>query len=162
MRRLKFYRIGWVGIRLTVQLLLSSGVYAAGGNKTLSPYFQVVSENPHGLELLPLQHTAANVDITGVIADVRVTQTYQNRRSQPIDAIYVFPGSTGAADYALQMMIGEHVVKAKIKERQAARTEYTQAKQQGKRASLLEQQRPNVFQVNVANIMPGDKVKWLH
>ncbi len=127
-------------------------------DKTLSPYFQVIGENLVGSETLPLQQTSAQVDIAGVIADVKVKQVYQNRGNNPIEAIYVFPGSTKAAVYAMKMTIGERVVVAKIKERQAAKVAYTEAKQQGKRASLLEQQRPNVFQMNVANIMPGDQI----
>ena len=58
----------------------------------------------------------------------------------------------------MKMTIGERTIHAKIKKRDEARQEYEQAKQQGKSASLLEQQRPNVFQMNVANIMPGDVV----
>ena len=158
MYKLKSFRNRRILVCLVLLMLPSAWVHAAGADKTLSPYFQVISENMAGIEALPLQQTSAEVDIAGVIADVRVTQTYQNRGSQPIEAIYVFPGSTRAAVYGMQMTIGERIVKAKIKERQAARVEYRQAKQQGKRASLLEQQRPNVFQMNVANIMPGDKV----
>jgi len=127
-------------------------------DKTLSPYFKVIGENNDGSETLPLQETSAKVDIAGVIANVKVRQVYQNSGNTPIEAVYVFPGSTKAAVYAMKTTIGERVVIAKIKERQAAKVAYTQAKKQGKRASLLEQQRPNVFQMNVANIMPGDQI----
>ncbi len=57
------------------------------------------------------------------------------------------------------MLIGDRKIVAKIEEKQKAREQYDQAKSEGKRTSLLEQQRPNVFQMNVANIMPGDIVK---
>ncbi|WP_051906648.1 VIT domain-containing protein [Methylomarinum vadi] len=123
-------------------------------NKTLSPYFQVAGDD----EALPLQETRAQVDIAGVIASVNIRQVYQNSGNDPIEAVYVFPGSTRAAVYAMTMTIGERRVTAKIKERQAAKAAYQQAKKAGKRASLLEQQRPNVFQMKVANIMPGDRV----
>lgn len=127
-------------------------------DRSLSPYFQVISENIGEVEALPLEATSVQAGIAGVIADVRVTQTYRNRGRSPIDAIYVFPASTRAAVYAMRMQIGERVIQAKIKERAAARTEFNRAKSQGKRVSLLEQQRPNVFQMNVANILPGDAV----
>nr|WP_305909779.1 VIT domain-containing protein [Methylomarinum sp. Ch1-1]MDP4522714.1 VIT domain-containing protein [Methylomarinum sp. Ch1-1] len=142
-------------------LLLLAGVAAANeleNDKTLSPYFQIVGDGEEGGETLPLQETSAQVDIAGVIADVKIRQVYQNRGNSPIEAIYVFPGSTRAAVYAMTMTVGERKIVAKIKERQAAKVEYRQAKQAGKRASLLEQQRPNVFQMNVANIMPGDRI----
>ena len=127
-------------------------------DKTLSPYFFVKSDDP-SVDRLPLKATSAAVSISGVIADVKVTQMYKNEGSHALEAIYVFPASTRAAVYAMKMTIGERTINAKIKKRNEARQEYEQAKQQGKSASLLEQQRPNVFQMNVANIMPGDVVR---
>jgi Ca-activated chloride channel family protein len=59
----------------------------------------------------------------------------------------------------MKMTIGERTIIAKIQEKEKARQEYEQAKQEGKSASLLEQQRPNVFQMNVANILPGDVIR---
>ncbi len=128
-----------------------------GEDKTLSPYFVIVGEGE--TEMLPLLSTSAEVDIAGVIADVTVTQVYKNDGEDPIEAIYVFPASTRAAVYGMEMRIGERTIVAEIKEREQARQEYEDAKAEGKSASLLEQQRPNVFQMNVANIMPGDRIE---
>jgi Ca-activated chloride channel family protein len=127
-------------------------------DKTLSPYF-LVKSNDSGVDQLPLKSTGAEVNIAGVIADVKVTQVYKNEGKQAIEAIYVFPASTKASVYGMKMTIGERTIIAKIQEKEKARQEYEQAKQEGKSASLLEQQRPNVFQMNVANIMPGDLIK---
>jgi Ca-activated chloride channel family protein len=127
-------------------------------DQTLSPYFFVKSEHPD-LDQLPLKSTSVRANISGVIADVLVTQVYKNEGRSPIEAIYVFPASTRAAVYAMKMTIGERVVIAKIAKREEARQEYEEAKQAGKSASLLEQQRPNVFQMNVANIMPSDIIR---
>jgi len=127
-------------------------------DKTLSPYFFVKSDNPN-LDQLPLKSTSTNVNIAGVIADVNVVQEYANEGKSPIEAIYVFPASTRAAVYSMKMTIGERTIVAKIAEREQARHDYEAAKQQGKSASLLEQERPNVFQMNVANIMPGDHIR---
>jgi Ca-activated chloride channel family protein len=99
------------------------------------------------------------VKVVGVIADVIVTQVYKNGGKKPLEAIYVFPASTRAAVYGMKMAIGKRTIVAKIQERKEARRQYEQAKQQGKSASLLEQQRPNVFQMNVANILPGDVIQ---
>lgn len=128
-----------------------------GGDKTLSPYFFVKSDDPQ-TDQLPLQSTSAAVDIAGVIADVKVTQVYKNEGKRPIEAVYVFPASTRAAVYAMTMTIGKRVITAEIKKRDEARSIYEQARQEGRSASLLEQQRPNVFQMNVANILPGDVI----
>lgn len=128
------------------------------GDKTLSPYFMVTSSDT-GIDALPLLSTAADVHIVGVIADVRITQTYKNNGKKPIEAIYVFPGSTRAAVYSMTMKIGERLLVAEIQRREEARQTYEKAKSEGKTASLLEQERPNVFQMNVANILPGDIIE---
>ena len=129
-----------------------------GEDRTLSPYFFVQSDDPE-VDRLPLESTSVDVNISGVIADVTVAQVYKNEGRNPIEAVYIFPASTRAAVYGMKMTIGERTITAKIRERAQARKEYEQARQQGKSASLLEQQRPNVFQMNVANIMPLDVIK---
>ena len=137
---------------------LASGQQQESEDRTLSPYFFVVSDNPD-TDRLTLKSTSAAVNISGVIADVLVTQVYKNDGKKPLEAIYVFPASTRAAVYGMKMTIGKRVIEAKIKKRDEARKEYEKAKEAGKSASLLEQQRPHVFQMNVANIMPGDEIK---
>lgn len=132
--------------------------YRNDSDKTLSPYFYVISENAE-TDKLPLKSTSASVEIASVIANVKVTQVYKNEGKKALEAIYIFPASTRAAVYDMKMTIGERTIQAVIKEREQARRDYEQAKQEGKSASLLEQQRPNVFQMNVANIMPGDEIK---
>ena len=79
---------------------------AAAPDKSLSPYFFVEGAKP-GIEALPLQRTKADVHITGMIADVVVTQTYRNDGDRTISARYVFPASTRAAVYGMKMKIGE-------------------------------------------------------
>lgn len=130
---------------------------APSDDKTLSPYFFI--EGEPSVDRLPLAKTDVEVDVAGVIADVKVTQTYKNEGSRPIHAEYVFPGSTRAAVHGMRMKIGERVIVAKIKEREAASKEFAQAKEDGKSASLLEQDRPNVFRMSVANILPGDVIE---
>ncbi len=127
------------------------------GDRTLSPYFLVKSDDPT-VDRLPLKATSAAVNISGVIADVQVTQRYRNEGRKALEAVYVFPASTRAAVYGMKMTIGKRVIEAKIKKRDEARRDYEQARDEGKSASLLEQQRPNVFQMNVANILPGDEI----
>ena len=146
---------------LAVMLMTTAVSYAqqeTNVDKTLSPYFLVQSDDPD-VDRLPLKSTHAEVHISGVIADVNVTQVYKNEGKKPIEAIYVFPASTKAAVYGMKMTIGERTITANIREREQARHEYNQAKQDGKSASLLEQHRPNVFQMNVANILPSDVIK---
>jgi len=133
------------------------GQFEQKEDKTLSPYFFIQSDES-GIDQLPLKATSAVVNIAGVIADVKVKQVYKNEGNKAIEAIYIFPGSTRAAVYGMKMTIGERIIEAKIEEREKARKDYEEARQNGQSASLLEQQRPNVFQMNVANIMPGDEI----
>src|SRR5678815_5198665 len=99
-----------------------------------------------------------SVAITGVIADVTVRQVYENRGTRPLHARYVFPASTRAAVYGLTMVVGDVRTVARIRERKQAAAEFEAAKRDGKSASLLEQNRPNVFSINLANVLPGDTI----
>ena len=128
---------------------------------TQSPYFFIPLMKPDSpsMGMVVLESTSADVNIVGVIANVTITQVYKNEGETPIEAIYVFPASTRAAVYRMRMCIGKRVIEAKIEERKKAREAYEEARQNGQTASLLEQQRPNVFTMNVANIMPGDVIR---
>jgi Ca-activated chloride channel family protein len=147
-------------IAVTAIIVMATFIGANGQksdpDKTLSPYFFV--QGDPSVDHLPLKDTNVEVAISGVIADVRVTQTYRNEGTRPINASYVFPASTRAAVYAMQMKIRDEIIYAKIRERQQAKQEFEQAKKEGKSASLLEEDRPNVFAMSLANIMPGDDV----
>ena len=95
-------------------------------DRTLSPYF-FVEQGDRETDRLPLEETNADVRITGVIADVVVTQVYRNEGSRPINARYVFPASTRAAVHGMTLTVGEHRVRTQIKERQIARQQYERA-----------------------------------
>jgi len=136
----------------------SMGRAETENQKTLSPYFFIENGDP-SVDPFPLKKTHVKVTISGVIADVVVTQKYANLGTRPITARYIFPASTRAAVHGMNMKIGEHMICAKIKERNIAQKEFNTAKKQGKSASLLKQQRPNVFSMNVANIMPKDIIE---
>ena len=126
-------------------------------DKTLAPYF-VVKGDP-SVDQLPLKDTQVEISVSGVIADVKVRQVYRNEGSRPINASYVFPASTRAAVYSMRMQIGNEIIVAKIKEREQAKKDFDKAKEEGKSASLLEQERPNVFSMSLANIMPQEQVE---
>jgi Ca-activated chloride channel homolog len=122
------------------------------------PYFHIASDDPT-LDRLPLKSTRVEARVAGTVADVRVTQVYRNEGSRTIEARYVFPGSTQAAVHGMVVRIGERVLSANIREKQRARIEYEAAKKEGRTAALLDQHRPNVFQMNVAHILPGDEIQ---
>lgn len=120
-----------------------------------SPYMRVKSEQ----QQLNLYKTEINADIVGIIADVSITQYYKNEGDIPVEAVYVFPASPSAAVYGLTLNVNGRITKAKIQEKSQARATYEAAKKEGKSASLLVQEGPNVFTMNVANILPGDSIE---
>ena len=126
-------------------------------DRTLAPFFFVDTDDP-SVDQLPLKSVAAQVHVAGVIADVTIEQVYRNEGTRPLEAIYIFPASTRAAVYGMVMHTGEREIIAEIREREQARQEYEEARERGQTASLLEQERPNVFKMNVANILPGDSI----
>lgn len=107
----------------------------------------------------PVQFPALKTDITadvqGDLATVTVIQTFTNPTSTPLNATYLFPLSKDSAVHAMQMRVGDELVTAKIDRKEAARQTFEQGKREGKTATLLEQHRPNMFQQNLANLMPG-------
>lgn len=122
-----------------------------------SPYFVVNGGKP-GVDTMPLESTRADISVAGTIAHVKVTQVYKNSGDDVLEAIYVFPGSTRAAVFGMRMTVGDRTIVAQIQKKEDARQIYEDAKKAGQSASLLEQHRPNVFQMNVANILPGDRI----
>jgi Ca-activated chloride channel family protein len=152
------FKVQCLCLALIVMAIVSSAASAqTQDDKTLSPYFFVKGDPD--VDRLPLKDTRVEIAVAGVIADVKVVQTYRNEGSRPINASYVFPASTRAAVYSMRMRIGNQIVVAKIKEREAAKQEFDTAKKEGKSASLLEQNRPNVFSMSLANVMPQDQIE---
>ncbi len=157
-----------LSILLSALLLVTAWhfpVHAAEGDeseeeKLLAPYFVIQSEGADvATDYFPLKSTEVTTNINGVIAETYVVQTYVNEGDKPINAQYVFPTSSTATVHGMTMEIGSHRVTATIKEKEEAKEEYEEAKEEGKSASLLEQRRPNVFTMDVANVMPGDTAR---
>ncbi|MGA8761966.1 MAG: marine proteobacterial sortase target protein [Candidatus Sulfotelmatobacter sp.] len=109
-------------------------------------------------ESVPLIHTDVVVDVRGLVAAATVTQQYANSTTDPIEAVYVFPLPHDAAVYDMEIHIGNRVIRSVVREREEAKRVYEAARSAGKRAALLQEERPNIFSTSIANIMPGDHV----
>jgi Ca-activated chloride channel homolog len=120
---------------------------------------QVVDESGKPNGLCPLKHTDVKAEISGFLSRVNVTQEFENPFKEKIEAVYVFPLPAGAAVDDMTMVVGERTVRGKILRREEARAVYDAAKSGGQVASLLNQERPNIFTQSVANILPGERVK---
>lgn len=106
----------------------------------------------------PLKHTDVRADVAGFLARVNVTQEFENPFDEKIEAVYTFPLPQSAAVDSMTLKVGERTVKGKIMRREEAQAVYESACSAGQVASLLDQERPNVFTQSVANIMPGERV----
>src|SRR5256885_7609179 len=111
-----------------------------------------------GKQPLPLQGVQLRARVIDRVAEVTVEQEFGNPFSEPIEAVYVFPLSGGSAVSRFEVQIGQRIVRGKIEERAEARKRYTEALDRGKRAALLEQERDDVFTVQIGNLTPGDAV----
>lgn len=108
--------------------------------------------------VFPLKHTEVQAKIAGNVSRVEVTQTFENPFSEPLEAVYVFPLPDEAAVDDMEIKIGTRLIKGCIKKREEAIAIYEQAKQQGRTAGLLEQERDNIFTQSLANIKPGEQI----
>lgn len=131
-------------------------VAAAPGETSGS--LQILGKNGAVDGACPLKHTEVRGAISGFMARIEVTQTFENTASQKIEAVYSFPLPENAAVDDMTIQVGARTVRGVIKRREEARAIYEQAKQTGHVAALLDQERPNIFTQAVANIMPGDPV----
>lgn len=111
-----------------------------------------------GYHVSTLLNTKVNMQINGLVARVSVRQEFRNEGTDWAEGVYVFPLPDKAAIDRLRLHIGDRFIEAEIREKAQAKKEYEQAKREGKKASLVEQQRPNMFMTSVANIAPGELV----
>ena len=146
-------------IFLYALLFLSTAQIAFGQDTDVTecPYFNVNSTDSTGVVFL-LSSTSVDATISGVIANVIVEQTYLNAGDSIVDATYVFPMASKAAIYGMEMDVNDRTIVAEIRRRSEAEEIFESADSSGLTASLLEQERPNVFQMSLANIQPGDSI----
>jgi len=120
---------------------------------------QLFFKNPDAsFRTAALLKTEVDIDVVGIIVKARIRQYFANKDENWAEGIYAFPLPEDAAVTSLRMEIGDRQLEGKVKERQAARRSYQKARVEGRKTSLMEQRRPNIFTVSVANIGPGEKV----
>lgn len=107
----------------------------------------------------PVQATDVKISIRGLLAETVVAQSFSNPTEQWLEGVYVFPLPSKAAVHSMRLVIGERIIEGRIEEKEAAKKTYAAAKREGRKASLVEQERPNIFTTSVANIGPGETVE---
>ena len=106
----------------------------------------------------PLLSTDVTFRVSGLLARARVVQTFHNASADWVEGAYVFPLPENAAVDRLQLRVGERLIEGEVRERGAARRTYEQARANGQRTALMDQERPNIFTTRVANIGPRELV----
>jgi Ca-activated chloride channel homolog len=116
--------------------------------------------SPEGEQLVfPLKHTEVLAQISGNLSRVEVSQKFENPFTKPLEAVYIFPLPAEAAVDEMEIKIGDRTIKGSIKKREEAQRIYEKAKQEGRTAGLLEQERDNIFTQSLANIKPGEEIE---
>ena len=116
--------------------------------------------SPEGETLVfPLKHTEVRAKIAGNLSRVEVSQKFENPFTKPLSAVYIFPLPAEAAVDEMEIKIGDKTIKGSIKQREEAQRIYEKAKQEGRTAGLLEQERDNIFTQSLANIKPGEEIE---
>lgn len=155
--------------RLLIAALLVAALSISSAKAQSEPRFVSPDEATTGALLLksskpgrfieaPQLATDVVISVSGPIARTRVTQRFENTSDLWIEGVYVFPLPDEAAVDTLKMQIGSRFIEGKIEEKKKAKELYEKAKREGKKASLLEQERPNIFTNSVANIGPGETI----
>ncbi|REJ75611.1 MAG: VWA domain-containing protein [Acidobacteria bacterium] len=141
-----------------VTLLFAVAAISAAAQQVTQGSLEVIDSEGKVSSKVPLKHTDVNAEISGFLSRVTVKQHFENNFARQIEAKYVFPLPQNAAVDSLTMRIGERTVRGKIMKRDEANEVYEAAKSNGQIASLLDQERPNIFTQSVANILPGEKI----
>lgn len=141
---------------------LSTGVIPTMGiNDVTEGTLLFKTNQPGRYTPAPILKTDVQIAVTGIIARATVRQEFTNpseKKGDWLEGVYVFPLPETAAVDHLRMHVGERIIEGHIKERAEAKKVYEKAKQEGKRTSLVEQERPNIFTTSVANIGPGERI----
>lgn len=145
--------------RLLILAAVIAAAWAGTAPAETGGELQVRDANGHTTGVFPLRHTDIQATVSGGTASVTVEQTFQNPYDRGIEAVYVFPLPVASAIDDLEIRIGARIVRGVIQTREAARATYETAKAQGRVAALLDQERPNIFTQQVANIQPGHEIR---
>jgi Ca-activated chloride channel homolog len=159
-RKCVFFYLVLSVLALLFFIIAARKPFAATGPATgdTPGYLSALDKAGRSLGSCPLVHTDVKADISGILSRVTVRQQFQNPFNVPIEAVYTFPLPHNAAVDDMTIHAGSRTIRGVIKRREEARAIYEQARAQGQLAALLDQERPNIFTQQLANILPGQNV----
>ena len=163
MKTITYIQPSYILLLLLISVLIFSPDSMSNSHNLLEPgsgdmeFVSLEGDKPIKLSGLHIE-SQAKMNISGMVAVVELTQTFKNPSDQWVEGRYVFPLPEDSAVNAMEMIIGDRRIKGIIKEKQEAKKIYTEAKAAGKKTSLLQQHRPNLFSQKVANIGPQEQI----
>ena len=140
--------------------LIDIKVLAFNETPDFNPLLSFISaeSSKQATDRLQLKGTDVKVNIHGSIAEVTVRQQFKNIDDETINGRYIFPAPAKVLVHGMQMKTSDRIFKAEVKEQKAAQEEFNRLKENGTNALLLKQEKPNLFSMNLVNIMPGETV----
>lgn len=150
--------VGWSLLILSIGFVNADEVVLSDLAQVTSGSLLYQTEEGGGYQMAPTLKSDVKINVTGMIARATVRQSFKNETGAWVEGIYVFPLPEDAAVDRMKMWVGERIIIGEIKVREEAKKIYTKARSEGKKASLIEQERPNLFTNSVANIGPGEMV----
>src|SRR2546429_8766215 len=142
-----------------VNSLKSSGAAVSAQAGVTPGALQVIDPNGKPKAVCPLKHTDVKAQISGFLSRVTINQEFENPFKEKIEAVYIFPLPQNAAVDDMTMLVGDRTVRGKIMRREQAEAVYEAAKNNGQTASLVNQERPNIFTQSIAKILAGEQIK---
>jgi len=144
--------------RLAPAILLLT-VSTLASMREADPRVLRAAESSEALSPFLLTATSVRGWITGPVAHVEVTQSWENPNGEPVDGLYIFPLPETAAVTDLKLVIGQRVIRGEMRRREEARRVFEAARREGRLAGLLDQERPNIFAQRIANLLPGARIQ---
>ncbi|MEW8506505.1 MAG: marine proteobacterial sortase target protein [Candidatus Thiodiazotropha sp.] len=150
---------GLSGSILLILIVFGWNNVAADGLREEAAILQLQALDGQMLQQAPLLQSDLQIDINGMLARVRVEHLFRNPSQSWMEGSYQFPLPESSAVERLRMQIGERLIEGRIEERRVAQRIYTKARDEGRKASLLKQQRENIFSVSLGNIAPYEEIR---
>lgn len=144
---------------LLILLVFSWGSAQAETSERTTAQLELMSLDGRRVEMAPMLNTEVSIEVSGMLAWVKVVQVFTNPTQHWMEGKYQFPLPEGSAVERLMMEIGERQIEGVIEEQAAAKRIYKKARDEGRKASLMTQQRPNIFTLAATNIAPGERVR---
>ncbi|UTW03901.1 marine proteobacterial sortase target protein [Amphritea atlantica] len=145
-------------ITLLMCWLLIAPAQASIEDTDTSPQL-LINDAQQGSQPALLMTSHIKGQVNGLVVSMTLTQEFQNTSANWVNGRYVFPLPDDAVVDSLTLTNEDRVLQGVVKEKQEAKKIFAQAKAAGKKAGLLEQNRPNLFAMSMANIAPQSIVK---